>query len=315
MRFLSLFSGIEAASQAWCPLGWECVAVAEIEPSPCRVLAHRYPGVPNLGDITKITQEQIESLGRIDVVVGGFPCQDLSIAGQRKGLKNADGTLTRSGLFFTACRIAEWAKPRWTIIENVPGLFSANEGRDFAAVARELAGSEIRLPGDGWRNSGVALGPRGLVEWTTLDAQYVRVESHPRAVPQRRRRVFIVRDSGDWANRPPLFLIPESMRRNTPPRREAGKRTAPTLAARTRGGGGLGTDFDCDGGLIPEVCGTLSDEAHNGGGLTGRTRTPDESSLLGGGERVSNEQVGEGERRTSGRRVPEPGPNEDGRFL
>lgn len=250
MKFLSLFSGIEAASVAWKPLGWECAAVAEIEAFPCAVLKHHYPTVPNLGDVTAVTKEQIEALGKIDVVVLGFPCQDVSIAGKQKGLKNADGSLTRTGLFYIALQIIEWANPRLVIGENVPGLFSTNGGSDFASVVGELAGSEIDLPRDGWRNAGVALGPKGLVEWFVLDAQYVRVESHPRAVPQRRRRVFFVRDSGDWQRRPPLLLVPQSLRGNPPPRREAGKNSSPTLAARTRGGGGLGTDFDCDGGLI-----------------------------------------------------------------
>lgn len=237
IRFLSLFSGIEAASAAWIPMGWECVAVAEIETFPCAVLRHHYPGVPNLGDVTKITENQIKELGRIDVVVGGFPCQDLSIAGQRKGLKNADGTITRSGLFFTAAKIAEWAKCRWTVIENVPGLFSSNKGGDFATVVGELAGCKIDVPRDGWRNSGVALGQKGLIEWRVLDAQFVRVESHPRAVPQRRRRVFIVRDSGDWSSRPPLLLERESMQGNSPPRREAGKGFTHSFAPSLTGSG------------------------------------------------------------------------------
>jgi DNA (cytosine-5)-methyltransferase 1 len=231
MRYLSLFSGIEAASVAWKPLGWECVGVAEIEPFPCAVLKHHYPDVPNLGDITKVTQDQIEALGRIDLVVGGFPCQDLSVAGKRKGMTNADGSLTRSGLFFTAMHIIEWAKPRWVVVENVPGLFSSNKGRDFGSVVGELAGVEIGVPADGWQNSGVAVGPKGLVEWTVLDAQFVRVESRPRAVPQRRRRVFVVRDSGNWGNRPPLFLNSESLQRNTPPRREAGKGFTHSIAS------------------------------------------------------------------------------------
>src|SRR4051794_24056311 len=130
MRFLSLFSGIEAASTAWIPLGWECVAVAEKEPFPCALLKERHPSVPNLGDITKITQPQIAALGHIDAVVLGFPCQDVSVAGKQKGLKNADGSLTRTGLFFTAMQIIEWTGARWVIGENVPGLFSTNEGRD-----------------------------------------------------------------------------------------------------------------------------------------------------------------------------------------
>ncbi len=249
MRFLSLFSGIEAASMAWTPLGWEPAAFSEIEPFPCSVLQHHYPHVPNLGDVTKITRQQVEALGRIDLVCGGFPCQDLSLAGKRKGLMNADGRPTRSGLFFDAMRIAEWTRARWTVLENVPGLFSSNGGRDFAAVVGEMAGCEFDVPPGGWENAGVAVGPLGLIEWITLDAQYVRVESHPRAVPQRRRRVFLVRDSGNWANRPPLFLERASLCGHPAPSREAGQ-VAPTIPARSLGGGGLGTDFDCDGGLI-----------------------------------------------------------------
>lgn len=281
MRFLSLFSGIEAASSAWDALGWECVAVAEIEPFPCALLKHRYPNIPNLGDVTKITKQQIEGLGHIDVVVFGAPCQDLSVAGKRKGLTNADGTFTRSGLFFTACDIADWSRARFSIWENTPGAYSTNEGRDFAAVVGRMAGTEVAVPRDGWRNAGVVLGRSGLVEWFTLDAQYVRVQSHPRAVPQRRRRVFVVRDSGDWQSRPPLFLEPASLCGNPAPSRKAGQRVAPTISARTKGGGGLGTDFDCDGGLVPHVCGCLSDGAHNGGGLTDKTLTPVESSRPG----------------------------------
>lgn len=225
------------------PMGWECVAVAEIEKFPCAVLKHHYPDVPNLGDVTKITQKQIEALGHIDVVIFGFPCQDLSVAGLRKGLKNADGSSTRSGLFFVAEKISRWAKARWTIGENVPGLFSSNEGRDFAAVVGELAGAEYHVPGNGWRSSGVALGPRGLIEWFVMDAQYC-------GLAQRRKRVFIIRDSGNWIDRPPLFLNSKSLQWHSAPRRETGKGTtadaeggigasghalAPTLGASGRG--------------------------------------------------------------------------------
>jgi len=244
MRFLSLFSGIEAATCAWNPLGWECAAVAEIEPFPCSLLKHHYPEVPNLGDVTKITADQVSALGHIDLVCGGFPCQDLSVAGKRKGLQNADGSATRSGLFFDAMRIADWANPRWLFIENVPGMFSSNSGRDFAAVVGEMAGCEFAVPQDGWRNAGVVVGPRGLVEWSVMDAQY-------HGLAQRRRRVFIVRDSGDWSNRPPLFLEPYRLQGHPAPSRETRKGIAGTLSARTKGGGGLGTDFELGGGLIP----------------------------------------------------------------
>lgn len=90
MRFLSLFSGIESASVAWLPLGWECVGFAEIDKFPSAVLKHHYPEVPNLGSVTEITEEQVKVLGRIDVVVFGFPCQDLSVAGKRAGLKDRE---------------------------------------------------------------------------------------------------------------------------------------------------------------------------------------------------------------------------------
>lgn len=216
MRYLSLFSGIEAASAAWLPLGWECVAVSEIDQFPCAVLSHYYPHVPNLGDVTKITRARICELGPVDIVVGGFPCQDVSVAGKKAGLKNDDGSATRSGLFFDAVRIADWARARWTVIENVPGLFSNRRGRDFAAVVGALSGCEFDVPQDGWRNAGVAVGPKGLVEWTTLDAQY-------HGLAQRRRRVFIVRDSGNWADRPPLFLEPYRLQGNSPPSRESGE--------------------------------------------------------------------------------------------
>ena len=216
--------------------------MAEIEPFPCKVLAHHYPDVPNLGSVTEITKEQIESLGHIDLVVGGFPCQDLSIAGKRKGLQNEDGSATRSGLFFTAMRIIEWAKPRWVVVENVPGLYSSQKGRDFASVVGEMAGCEFDVPRDGWKNAGCAVGENGLVEWITLDAQYCRTPEYPRAVPQRRRRVFVVRDSGDWQSRKPLFLEPEGLCGNPPPSRKTREEVAGTVA------GSL--DSECGGGKL-----------------------------------------------------------------
>ena len=232
MRFLSLFSGIEAASVAFLPLGWECVGFSEIEPFCCEVLKYHYPAVKNLGDITKITKKQIEALGRIDVVIYGFPCQDLSVAGQRKGLKHEDGTNTRSGLFYSAARIVDWSKARWSIAENVPGLFSVHAGRDFASVVGELAGIEIGVPRNGWRNSGVALGKKGLVEWSVLDAQFF-------GLAQRRKRVFIVRDTGNWNDRPPFFLISKSLCGNPPTRGEKGEdfthSLAPSIGASGRG--------------------------------------------------------------------------------
>ena len=257
MRYLSLFSGIEAASLAWKPLGWECVGVAEIEPFACAVLAHHYPDVPNLGSVTEVTEEQIKALGHIDLVVYGFPCQDLSVAGKRKGLKDADGNVTRSGLFWTAAKIIGWAGARWSIAENVPGLLSSNEGLDYASVVSELCGREVPVPGNGWRNAGIAHGGQGLVEWGILDAQYCRTQMFPRAVPQRRRRIFIVRDSGNWQGRPPIFLEQESLRRNPPPCRETGEGTARDAKGGTGslcaadGSHGAGSQYVEEGKVIP----------------------------------------------------------------
>ncbi|WP_282266557.1 DNA cytosine methyltransferase [Stenotrophomonas sp. PS02298] len=253
IRYLSLFSGMEAAHLAWAPLGWECVGVAEIDPAPCALLAHRLPHVPNLGSVTDITDEQIAALGRIDVVIGGSPCQDLSVAGNRAGLAGA-----RSGLFHEQLRIFNAARTfcgaRWLVWENVPGAFSSNRGRDFAVVAGALAGCELDVPRDGWGNEGVALGPNGLVEWSVLDAQWF-------GVAQRRRRVFAVLDTGDWAGRPPVLLEPDSLRGDSAPRREAGEGIAGTL---TRSAGERGAEDGERGQLVPETCGTLCADTHPG---------------------------------------------------
>jgi DNA (cytosine-5)-methyltransferase 1 len=230
MKYLSLFSGIEAASAAWIPLGWECVGFAEIEKFPCAVLKHHYPTVPNLGDITKITQKQVEALGCVDVVIGGFPCQDLSVAGKRKGLKNADGTATRSGLFYDAMRIFWWSKARYLLIENVPGLFSSNGGKDFASVVGEMAGCECSPPRDGWENSGCAVGKRGMLEWCCLDAQYF-------GLAQRRVRCFLVLDTGNWFNRPPILLVESSLQGYPAPSREKGQGVAADVAPSLTGSG------------------------------------------------------------------------------
>ena len=202
MKNLSLFSGIEACSMAWEPLGWKPVAFAEWEDFPKAVLKHYWPKVPDLDDVTKITEKQIKALGPIDLVVGGSPCQDLSIAGKRAGLRTEEGEMTRSGLFDHQMRIFEIARKnngcRFCLWENVPGSFSSNEGRDFAYILGSMVQGEVPVPADGWGNSGICLSERGdrLVEWRVLDAQYM-------GVAQRRRRVFALLDTGAWWSRPP----------------------------------------------------------------------------------------------------------------
>lgn len=239
MKYLSLFSGIEACTVAWKPLGWECVAVAEIEPFPCAVLAHHYPNVPNLGDVTKITEEDIKNLGQIDLVVFGSPCQNLSAAGNRKGLQGES-----SGLFYEAIRLIEYARKhcgaRFALWENVPGAFSSNKGDDFREVVRELsANRDINTPKNGWGNTGVALGENGLVEWRVLDAQYF-------GLAQRRKRVFAVVDFGNWQDRPPILLEPKSLCGNTPPSRETGQGFATDTQISTVREGSFGTFVDSE---------------------------------------------------------------------
>lgn len=123
MRYVSLFSGIEAASVAWEPLGWEPVAFAEIEPFPCALLAERFPEVPNLGDVVEIDwKEFLESHGTVDLVVGGSPCQSFSVAGRREGLAG------ESGLMFEYIRAVQELRPQWFVWENVPGALSSEGG-------------------------------------------------------------------------------------------------------------------------------------------------------------------------------------------
>lgn len=184
MRYLSVCSGIEAASVAWAPLGWEPVAFSEIEAFPCSVLIQRWPGVPNIGDITKIDGRLYR--GAVDIVVGGTPCQGFSVAGKRGGLSDA-----RSGLALHFVRLVEEIKPQWVIWENVPGAFSTNGGRDFGAFVR-------------------AMDERGYhIAWRVLDAQFF-------GVPQRRRRVYLVGHFGDWRRSAAVLFEREGVRRHTP---------------------------------------------------------------------------------------------------
>lgn len=223
MRVLSVCSGIEAATQAWHPLGWTPVAFSEIEPFPCAVLAHHYPTVPNWGDMTRFEEWPDAN---VDVLCGGTPCQSFSVAGLRKGLADP-----RGNLMLTFGAIAGRYRPRWMVWENVPGVLSSNGGRDFGAFLGMLG----KL-GYGWA-------------YRVLDAQHVRTRRFPFAVPQRRRRVFVVAYLGDWRRAAAVLFDRESLSGHPAPRREAGK-IAPTIPARSLGGGGLGTDFDLDGGLI-----------------------------------------------------------------
>lgn len=216
MIYGSVCSGIEAATVAWEPIGWKAAWFSEIEPFPCAVLSHHYPETPNNGDMTKF-KEWPEN--EIDVLVGGTPCQSFSVAGLRKGLDDP-----RGNLMLTYLAIAAKYRPRWLVWENVPGVLSSNGGRDFGTF----------LAGLGELGYGFA--------YRILDAQYF-------GVAQRRRRVFVVGYFGDWRRAAAVLFERDSLSGNPAPRRGS-RKVAPTIPSRSTGGGGLGTDFDCDGGLI-----------------------------------------------------------------
>lgn len=160
MRYVSLFSGVEAATLAWEPLGWEPIAFCEIDEFPSAVLQHHWPDVPNLGDITKVEWGDLD-LGAVDLVVGGSPCQSFSVAGGREGL---DG---ESRLMWEYIRAVREIRPKWLLWENVPGVLSIDSGRAFGILLDELASLGYSLA------------------WRVLDAQFF-------GVAQRRQRLFVV---------------------------------------------------------------------------------------------------------------------------
>ncbi len=217
MRYLSLFSGIEAATVAWKPLGWECVGLAEILDFQSSILQKHFPTIKNYGDVTKITEEDVISMGQIDVVIFGSPCQDMSVAGKRLGLETEKEDMNHSSiLFFEGMRIFRLAQKhcgaRFLVWENVPGALSSNKGKDFGKIINTMVGCEFNSEELVWRNEGICCGRDSLLEWSVLDAQWF-------GVAQRRRRLFIVLDTGDWRNRGTILLESESLRGNSPPSR------------------------------------------------------------------------------------------------
>ena len=217
LNYLSLFSGIEAASVAWGPLGWSPIAFAEVSAFPSAVLAHHYPEVKNHGDITRFDDWPAYTP---DLIVGGSPCQAFSVAGLRKGFADPRGNLT---LVYLAV-VARY-RPRWIVWENVPGVLSHDRGRTFGAFVGALG-----QLGYGWA-------------YRVLDAQYVRVDSHARAVPQRRRRVILVGCAGDQRSAAAVLFEPESLSGHSPPRRETTQKSAAaSRSGAARGCGQCGTD-------------------------------------------------------------------------
>lgn len=228
MRFLSVCSGIEAASVAWRPLGWQPVAFAEIAAFPAALLSFRYPDVPNLGDLRDINGADFR--GKTDVLVGGTPCQSFSVAGLRRGLEDERGNLA---LEFV--RIADESAPAFVVWENVPGVLS-DRGNAFGCFLGALAGetSQLEPPGGRWANAGYVLGPGRAIAWRTLDAQYF-------GLAQRRKRVFLVACPRSGADPRKVLFEYGGLRRDSAPGREAGADLAGTLDASLGSSRGAGT--------------------------------------------------------------------------
>lgn len=282
MKFGSVCSGIEAASVAWHPLGWSAAWLAEIAPMPCATLAHHYPGVKNLGDMTKVAAMiRAGTVSAPDVLVGGTPCQSFSISGLRASMGDARGQLTLSFVDIAnaidSARHVRGEQSSIIVWENVSGVLSTADNA-FGCFLGALAGEDGPLvpSGEKWTNAGCVFGPKRAIAWRIMDAQYV-------GVAQRRNRVFVVASAREGFNPSEVLLEFDGVRRDSPPIREAGKGFAAdvvpsltasgrgverggesrgqypvialeitgTLCSRNSGGGGLGTDFEMAGGLQP----------------------------------------------------------------
>ena len=192
MNYISVCSGIEAATVAWKNLGWNPLGFSEVDKFPSAVLKYHYPNVPNLGDMTNYKEWNINE--PVDLIIGGTPCQSFSISGLRKGLEDPRGNLA-----LTYIGLLDHFKPKYFIWENVPGVLSSNKGKDFSSFIRAI--QEI---GYGFA-------------YRTLDAQYF-------GVPQRRKRVFVVGcSSGDWRSAAKILFESESLSRDTEKSRQKRK--------------------------------------------------------------------------------------------
>ncbi|WP_262868404.1 phage N-6-adenine-methyltransferase [Morganella morganii] len=271
LTYGSVCSGIEAASVAWEPIGMKPLWFSEIEPFPSAVLAAHWPQVDNLGDMTKIAAAiRADDVPAPDLLVGGTPCQTFSIAGLRKGLKDERGKLTLSYIELADSidekRKENGEKPAIIVWENVRGVLN-HPDNPFGCFISGLAGDDEPFePGPRpergkssqfwtwnkktsqhvaiWPVSGCVIGPKRTVAWRVLDAQYF-------GVAQRRCRVFVVASARTDISPAEILFEFESVCGDIAPCGEERKEITGTLTARTHGGGGLGTDFECNGGLIP----------------------------------------------------------------
>jgi len=271
LRFGSVCSGIEAASVAWKPLGWQAAWFSEIEPFPSAVLAHHYPNVPNLGSMVTLPERILAGeVEAPDLLCGGTPCQAFSVAGLRRSLDDARGNLS-----LTFCELADaidtvrsalCQQPAIVFWENVPGVLSTADNA-FGCFLGRLAGSgcELQPPGRRWSDAGCVFGPARAVAWRILDAQYF-------GLAQRRRRVFVVASARAGFDPAAVLFEFDGVRRDSAPSRQA-RQDATASAASGAGvssvevAGTLGAhhgntraDAAWTGQIVPKVVGALDTE-------------------------------------------------------
>jgi len=235
VKFGSVCSGIEAASVAWEPIGWKAAWFAEIEPFPSAVLAHRFPEVENLGDMTALSKSVLTgSIAAPDILTGGTPCQAFSVAGMREGLNDPRGELTIKFVELADAidhvRNSRGEAASIVIWENVPGVLS-DKGNAFGCFLGALAGEDCELQPSGkrWTDAGCVYGPKRAVAWRILDAQYF-------GLAQRRRRVFVVASAREGFDPASVLFERDGVRRDTPPRRGEGQDAAAGTLRSTQGG-------------------------------------------------------------------------------
>lgn len=225
---------------AWGPLGFQAVAFSEIEPFPSAVLAHHYPDVPNIGDMSSIDGHTYR--GKVDILVGGTPCQSFSVAGLRRGLSDERGNLA---LKFV--ELADAIQPSFVLWENVPGVLSSKDNA-FGCFIGGLCSfnGPVFPPGEGrWSSTGCVFGPQRTVAWRVLDAQYF-------GVPQRRRRLFVVACPRNGADPLSILFEFDGVRRDTPPRRKKREDVTSSITA-SLGTGGPDDNRAQGGFYVPDI--------------------------------------------------------------
>ncbi|HHJ1606106.1 TPA: DNA cytosine methyltransferase [Pseudomonas aeruginosa] len=241
----SVCSGIEAASVAWHGLGYRASWFAEIEPFPSAVLAHRWPEVQNLGDMTRLSSKVLAGMiDAPDILVGGTPCQAFSVAGMREGMSDPRGALTIKYVELANAvdhvRNARGDDETIVVWENVPGVLSSKDNA-FGCFLAALVGEseELQPPGGKWKDAGCVYGPKRTAAWRVLDAQYF-------GLAQRRRRVFVVASARAGFDPAAVLFEREGLRRDHPPRRGEGQEIAGAITAST---GGVDENGAADGRL------------------------------------------------------------------